>query len=99
MFKIFLPIFLIFALSSCISSNGDISNSPVQKDFVSDSFSMKIPISREVLENTNSIFPNPSNGEVVFDAVSKTSNDSFYRNILVLKQVLPNDLSSLDFTI
>jgi hypothetical protein len=60
---------------------------------------MKIPSSWELLEDTVNVLPKPANGEIVFDAKSKNRDDNFYRNILVLKQDISGNVSSLDFTI
>jgi hypothetical protein len=97
MFKNIILLLLLFLLTSCFDEDST-SDASVQTVFESQDFSMKIPKLWEVIKNTDSILPKPANGEVVFDVVSKTKTSNIYRNILVLKQDIVENISSFDFT-
>lgn len=100
MFKKFFTFFILLFLSSCFFWwDNAVSNDSVESVFENNNFSMIIPSSWEILENINETLPTPANWEIVFDAKSTKQNDDFYRNILVLKQELSSQISSLDFTI
>ncbi len=101
MYKIIIIAFSLFALFSCWSWEEvkDELWEPVQVVYDSNDFSITIPSKWEVLKNVSDILPKPANWEIVFDAVSSIKNDDFYRNILVLKQKINSQMTSLDFTI
>ncbi len=98
MLRKFFLFFVLLLLSSCFSWADD-SNQPLVSGFDWGDFTMNIPSSWELLKNTNTILPKPANWDIVFDAVSKKLNDGFYRNMLVLRQNIDEDMSSFDFTV
>lgn len=97
--KILIISFLVLFLSSCFWWDDNSVDSSVQTKFENDNFSINIPSSWEIIKNTDSILPKPANWEIIFDAASKTKNDNFYRNILVLKQNLDSSIESFDFIV
>jgi len=99
--KIIILLFFSLSLTSCGDSTDKVveSGETVQSIFENIEFSISIPSTWEVIKNTSEILPQPSNWDIVFDAVSTTISDDFYRNILVLKQESTDTLSSLDFII
>lgn len=100
MFKKLFIIILLLSLSSCFSWGGSsVSVDSLESSFETKSFSMKIPSSWEILKDTNNTLPKPANGEIVLATKSKKQEDNFYRNILILKQNIKENISSLDFTI
>lgn len=100
MFKKIGIIFIFsLSLSSCFDSTVVESWESIQSLYENKNFSISIPSKWKVIKNTDKILPQPADWEVVFDAVSETSNNNFYRNILVLKQEITNNISSLDYII
>jgi len=98
MFKKIIILFIFtLGLSSCFDSTTVDSWESVKSLYENTNFSISIPSKWKVIKNTDEILPKPADWEVVFDAVSETLNDNFYRNILVLKQEIINDISSLDY--
>lgn len=97
--KIFIFIFIIFTIISCWDDTWTSSWDDIQAIYETKNFSITIPAKWDIIKNVWTILPKPSNWEIVFDAASNINNDDFYRNILVLKQEINSDLTSLDFII
>lgn len=98
--KFLAVVFLVFILSSCLGSKEESSWSSIHKKYEWVDFSMTIPAKWEILKNTNKTLPKPADWEIVLASVSDTSNNWFYRNILILKHdIIDYNLSSLDFII
>ena len=95
--KVLLIIFISFFLFWCSSDNEEIVDTDWLVNVEQSDFSVGIPSSWEIIENTNNILPKPNIWEIELVVASSVSKNWFKNNLLILSQDLNSFTTSVDF--
>lgn len=99
MFKrVLLIIFISFFIFWCSSDNEEIVDTDWLVSVEQSGFSVGIPSSWEIIENTNDILPKPNTWNIELVVASSVSKNWFKNNLLILSQDLSTFTTSTDYS-
>ena len=102
--KIFSTFFLCIFLVSCGSNNEtspnlDIASSEWLVSTQLENFSISLPSSWEIIDDSDGILPIPNQGTIELAVSSTKQSSGFYNNLLVLSDTLAQFQTSQDFSL